>query len=53
MIEIIYIEENESYTIESPEQARDSFDRHLAELAIEHAEPVCMGKFIAKVLPKK
>lgn len=52
-IEISYVEENESYIIDSPEQARDQFDRDLAELAIRHGQTVLMGKFIARILPEK
>lgn len=49
-IEIIYIETDESYVISHPSEARDNFDKHLAELCLEHDDAVCMGKFIARRL---
>ncbi len=48
MIQIIDIENDEMYVIEHTEQARDEFDKHLAELCIEHNDVITMGKFIAR-----
>jgi len=51
MIEIHYIESGDIYTIASPEQARDEFDKELAQLAISCGQTVTMGKFLARIIP--